>query len=286
METSPVEMDSVRTAGTFAGRWRQCFKWLGLVAVVAGILAAGSTMLAARWALKQTREVPDFYLRAAERMPEDLAAASEQLEVDVQQFTDQVGMVGSWRAAFTEAQINAWLVHQLPREFSRVLPKGVTDPRVVIEDGKVLAAARYASSRIDTVVSFELSIQLTAEPNVLAVEIRNLRAGALALPLNHFANQISRRAARDSLEVRWDAEVEGAPVGLITVPSNHPKYARAPVIVESVELADGKLWLAGHTGPQAVMGFQPRGPVYRLTSLQTESMQSGRGNRDELTSRL
>lgn len=249
-------------------------------------LSVVGSMFAARWALEKTKEVPDFYIQAKARTPVDLDAVSRQLEHEVQEFTDQVGLIGSWHAMFTEEQINAWLVQQLPKEFSKVLPRGVQDPRVVIQDGKVLAAARYADHRIDTVVSFEIEIQLTEVPNVLAVEIRNLKAGALPLPLNHFVHQISRRAAYDSLEVRWDEGDEGIPIGLITVPSEHPKYVRAPVIVESVELTDGRLWLSGHTGPEAVMSFQPRGPVYQLASLRTNEGDSSKRKADKFSSRL
>lgn len=249
-------------------------------------LTVAGSMFTARWALEKTRQVPDFYIQAKARTPVDLDAVSRQLENEVQEFTDQVGLIGSWHAVFTEEHINAWLVHQLPKEFSKVLPRGVQDPRVVIQDGKVLAAARYIDRRIDTVVSFEVGIQLTEVPNVLAVEIRNLKAGSLPLPLNHFVQQISRRAAYDSLEVRWDEGDEGIPIGLITVPSEHPKYVRTPVIVESVILSDGRLWLSGHTGPQAVISFQPKGPVYQLASLRTNDLKSQKGKRDEFSSRL
>ena len=265
---------------------RRMHRWA--VAILCLLVACvGGTYIAAQWALEKTRQVPDFYRQAIARVPDDAGAVSRQLEHEVLELKDQVGHFGSWRAVFTEEQLNAWLVHQLPQEYSKVLPKGVCEPRVVIQDGKVLAAARYSDSRIDTVVSFEVTIQLTAEPNVLAVEVRNLRAGALPLPLNHFVHHISHRAARDSLEVRWDAaEPDGIPIGLITVPSDHPKYVRTPVIVESVEFTEGRLWLAGRTGPEAVLGYQPRGPVYRLASLRTENGTKEQRELNSLKSRL
>ena len=271
--------------GLANGRRRMRHGLIGLALLLVGLLAGGS-FIAANWALEKTREVPDFYVQAKARTPADLDGVSRQLEHEVQVLTDQVGHVGSWHAMFTEDQINAWLVHQLPKEFSKILPRGVHDPRVVIQDGKVLAAARYTDHRIDTVVSFEVSIQLTEVPNVLAVEIRDLKAGSLPLPLNHFVHQISRRAAYDSLEVKWDEAEDGSPIGLITVPSEHPKYVRKPVIVESVELTEGRLWLAGHTGPEAYHGFQPRGPVYQLASLRTNNNEESKEQRARFSSRL
>lgn len=220
----------------------------------------------AQWALRKTREVPDFYVQAARRMPTNVIEASRELEHEVEVLTNQVGQLGGWEATFTEAQINAWLVHQLPKEFSKVLPAGVEEPRVVIQDDKILAAARYRDSRIETVVSFEIAIQLTAEPNVLAIEVRHLRAGALPLPLGRFVDNITRRAARDELEIRWDKNDAGHPIALVTVPSIHPSYVRTPVIVESVTMTDGRIRMSGHTGAEARVAYQPRGPVYKLAS--------------------
>ncbi len=209
-------------------------------------------------------------------MPTDVIEASRELEHEVEILTTQVGQLGGWEATFTEAQINAWLVHQLPQEFSKVLPAGVEEPRVVIQDDKILAAARYKDSRIETVVSFELAIQLTAEPNVLALEVRQLKAGALPLPLGRFVDNITRRAARDELEIRWDQNDAGHPIALVTVPSIHPSYVRTPVIVESVSLSEGRITMAGHTGPQARVVFQPRGPVYKLASHRISRSSEGR----------
>jgi HAMP domain-containing protein len=277
MEHSPIACTSRR---------RKIVRRLAFTSIALVVVGVVSLMAAARWAIQKTREVPDFYLQAEARMPSDLIGASNQLEFEVQELTDSVSQLGSWRAVFSEEQINAWLVHQLPLEFSKVLPAGVCDPRVVIENGKVLAAARYKHSQIDTVVSFELCLQLTHEPNVLAVEIRNLRAGALPLPLNRFLNQITRRAARDSLVVSWDNNDQGQPIGLLTVPSEHPKYVCAPVIVESIELAAGHVWLSGHTGPAAVDSFQPQGRVYRLASLRTRAHAEEPNDHRSFSSRL
>lgn len=220
----------------------------------------------ALWAIQKTQEVPDFYVQAASRMPTDVGEASRELQHEVEELTAQVGRVGGWAATFTESQINAWLVHQLPKEFSKALPAGVAEPRVVIEDGKILAAARYKDKRIETVVSFELGVQVTPEPNVLAIEVRQLKAGALPLPLGRFVEHISKRAAKDNLEVRWDTNAVGLPIALLTVPSTHHGYVRTPVIVESVTMTNGRIRLTGHTGPEARVSYQPQGPIYRLAS--------------------
>lgn len=235
------------------------------VGVLAAIACSSWGLYA--WLLGKTRDVPSFYLDAEKRLPSDLRAASLALEKDVRTLTTQLGQLGSWDAEFSEVQINAWLVHQAPKVFSRVLPKGVSEPRIVLQDGKALVAARFQDKHWDTVVSFELTVQLTEEANVVAMGIREVRAGSLRLPLQPFIDSISKWAARDSLEIRWDTNEANEPIALFTIPSDHDSYLRKPVIVESLNIMSGKLSLAGHTGAQARMAFKPRGPVYRLCGL-------------------
>jgi hypothetical protein len=268
MNRAELQLNSDSNEGIFHARGFSLRKTARvIVAISIGLGCIGFCVY--QWALQKTREVPDFYRQASERMPADLDKASRQLESEVHALTVQVGRLGTWEATFDEGQINAWLIHQLPKIFARVLPKGVKEPRVVLQEGKVLAAARYQDSRFDTVVSFELDVQLTAEPNVLAIEIRELKAGALPLPVGRFRDSISRWAARDSLEVRWDTNSSNDPIALVTVPSDHESYLKKPVIVESVTLTQGALRLAGHTGPEARIAYKPRGPVYRLASLRS-----------------
>lgn len=240
-------------------------RWLERILTVgmfAGIIAVCLTY----WAYRQTRAVPEFYEQAALTMPADVGRASDQLQRQVQELHDRVRHTGSWQATFSDDQINAWLVRALPLTFPKLLPAGVQEPRVMIENGRLRAAARYKDPRIETVVSFEVAVELTDQPNVLAVRIENLRAGALPLPLERFRKGISREAAKSDLEVRWDQTDSGS-VALVTIPSDHESFVRTPVIVEALALGGGQLSLAGHTGPEARRIFRPRGPVYQLASL-------------------
>lgn len=242
-------------------------RWLRGTLVALGCIAVSGVAMA-WWAVQKTQQVPEFYTRATKQLPTDLVAASKELQQDVEQLQDAASQLGSWQATFTEEQINAWLVQHLPDEFPKVLPAGVDNPRIVIEDGRVLAAARYTNSRIDTVVSFELKVELTEHANVLAVRIEQLRAGSLPMPLQSFLRGISREAAKGDIAVVWDMDDAG-PVALVRVPSEHSKFKRTPVIIEAVVLQNGHLSLAGHTGPQAWQAYRPRTPTYQLASART-----------------
>ena len=136
--------------------------WMWGIATVAS-LAVIITASVSWWALQRTRVVPDFYERATQQLPADLDSAVARLEQDMVQLQGDAAQLGSWQAVFTDEQINAWLVQQLPREFPNLLPPGVEEPRIIIEDERILVAARYKSQHIDTVVSFEVSAALTEQ---------------------------------------------------------------------------------------------------------------------------
>lgn len=217
------------------------------------------------WALEQTQQVPEFYTRAAETLPASTEEASLHLQQEVEQLQSDAAKVGSWNATFSGDQINAWLIEELPRKFPQLLASGASEPRIVIEDGRLLAAVRYKNRRIDTVISCALSVELTEQPNMLALHVNDLRAGALPIPLNNFLKGITREAAKGDVDIRWD-DTQAGPIALVTVPSEHPGYERTPVIVESIQLLEGKLVLSGHTGPLAHESYRPVGPIYQFVS--------------------
>ncbi|MCH7478988.1 MAG: hypothetical protein IIA14_12930, partial [SAR324 cluster bacterium] len=147
----------------------------------------------------------------------------------------------------------------------RLLAKGASEPRIVIEGDRVLAAVRYKNRHIDIVISCELEVELTEQPNMLALRVKDLKAGALPLPLSNFLKGISTEAAKSDLDIRWDVTDSG-PVALLTVPSEHPRYVANPVVVESVQLVGRTLVLSGRTGPLAHESYHPQGPLYRFVS--------------------
>lgn len=243
-------------------------KWLMRIGSVLFLFALAAACVA-YWALRQTRSVPEFYRLAHAAVPDNPAEASQQLEDRVEQLQADVRKTGKWQAEFTDDEINAWLLTILPEEFPNLMPVGASDPRVVIADDKLRVAAKYRNKRIDTVVSLDLRVEITPQPNMLAVRLENLRAGALPLPVARFAKGISREASRSDLEVLWDKEsLEEGPVALVTIPSEHDRFVESPVIIESVRLRDGVLALSGRTGERAREAFRPQGPMYRFASLE------------------
>jgi hypothetical protein len=238
-------------------------RWIKPIAIELALLLT-IAFFAGRWAVQQTKQVPEFYARATQT-PLESAKACQQMTAGVTQLKNEAGKIGSWRASFSCDEINAWLIEELPKKFPQLLAKGASEPRILIEQNRVLAAVRYKSHSIDTVISCELEVELTEQPNMLALRVIQLKAGALPLPIGNFAKGISKEAAKGDIDIRWDVTEKG-PIALVTVPSEHPRYVYNPVIVEAVQLEAGSLSLAGHTGPEAHAAYRPNGPVYQFVS--------------------
>lgn len=248
------------------------FMWVRLIKrlLLVGVLLIVSLGTTAFWAHRQTQKVPEFYERAiATPPPEDIAQSSEQLECDVQRLQDDVVETGLWEAEFAAEQINAWLIDQLPKRFPTLKARGLQEPRIVIDDGVIMAAARFKDHRLDAVLSCELSVQLTDQPNRLAIYIRRIRAGALPLPLSQFQDRIKRIASRTNLNLQWDTR-DGETVALIDVPSRYPGQIDESVMIESIELSNQQLTVAGQTGDPQKSDFVPQGPVYRVAMTQDD----------------
>ncbi|EMI24692.1 hypothetical protein [Rhodopirellula europaea] len=246
--------------------------WGRFVAVVLAVTLVVGGMVS-YWAVWQSRQVPDFYKRAFNQSDQAMQVARNQLQFDVEQLQSDLSRRGSWNASFSEDEINAWLSDQLPERFDRLSKRGVREPAIAIEDGQILAAVRYQSSRWDTVVSCRLSVEMTEEPNLLAIHLSDLKAGALPLPLEPFVRRISREAALGDLDIRWDFTEDG-PIALVHIPPEDPHYAFAPLVIELVSLTAGRLRLSGQAGQLAQDFYSPRGPLHRFVSFRKQTQPS------------
>lgn len=223
---------------------RRILKWLSLavilLAVVAGFAVWGSYLAA--------RHEPKFYREALQTKPVKDAELGAQLEQAILDIHNDALSGGRWQAVFTDEQLNGWLAADLPAKFPDLLPEGVAEPRVLIERDGAYIACRFDNGQISTVISFALAINLTEEPNTLAVEVSKVRAGVLPVSLRQFLEPITAAALNSQVPLRW-SQTEGNPVALVTIPAKRDDYIVEEIRIESVELRDGELRLAGTSVP-------------------------------------
>jgi hypothetical protein len=221
---------------------RKFLRIAGLFLVTLAALTGVGLLLAYR----ATQQVPEFYDHALQVEVDKQQQAGEVLERQVLELHNEVRESGRWEAVFTDQQINGWLAYDLPEKFAELLPEEVSDPRVAIDPRRAQVACRFKSPRFRAVVSVDLEVHLTEEPNVLAVRIHQARAGMLPLPLKRFLDEISAQARRADVMVRW-SQSDGDPVALVTVPTRHEGYPQRELHLETVELRDGEVFLAGRS---------------------------------------
>ena len=243
-------------------RW---IKRIGFTVLVILVLVCFAVI----WLLEQTKIVPEFYTEATQNRSANTEAASEALTANVTKLQKDLARPGFWEATFNESDINAWLIEQLPLKFQQLQKAGARDPRICIKNEYLLAAARYSDSTLDTVLSCRLQIELTEQPNLLAVHVSELKAGAVSIPLSQFINEVTQETDQSGVDLRWDHTDEG-PIALIQIPSQHPDYAHGPVIIESIRFTNGAVILSGRTGERAAGCYQPRSPIYRFVTYHSD----------------
>lgn len=151
---------------------------------------------------------------------------------------------GPWDMALSAAEINAWLTVDQPRNHPQLLPRRVTQPRLMFEPGRVLAAARVGYGPLSAVASCRLAVLLHA-PNQLTITVEESRIGAVPLPTAPVLRDLARRLARLGMVT----EIRPRDGGLkleVFIPSTHDAGATSTWL-ESLAVGAGELLLAGQT---------------------------------------
>jgi hypothetical protein len=127
------------------------------------------------------------------------------------------------------------------------LPSAATDPRVAFTDGAFLAGFHYHGESWEANISVQCTAAM-AEKGLLAVRLRQARAGSLPLPVTQVVEEVNSGAATLRWPIKW-TEIEGDPVALIPMRDllSTPTEARQ---LEQVDFREGELHLAGSTAPR------------------------------------
>lgn len=216
---------------------------LRLATVAAGslLLLLAGFVAGVYWA---SQRVPEFYAQAIRLDPQQAQAANERLLAGASALVSDARKEGEWSAVFTAEQINGWLAVDLPQNYPDLLPPEVVDPRVHITPRQATLACRYQEGAVSTVISVAVELYL-AEPNVVALRVHAIRAGAVPIPLSQVLDGINEAAQQMKLQLRWTT-AGGDPVALLTVTpaeaSDNTRYR-----LEALEMRNGEVFVAGRT---------------------------------------
>ncbi len=220
---------------------RRGVKTTAVVATLA-LVAASIALVSIYRALRQ---VPDFYNAAVAVEPEQQVEDRDAFVARATALASDLHAEGRWQSLFTAEQINAWLALELANNYPELLPPELCDPRISLSKDAATIGCQYKTGELSAVVSVTLDAYLH-EPNVVAVRIRQARAGALPVPLGHILDSISHAAQQLNLRLEW-RKSHGDPVALITLPALHDGNSE-PLRLDLLELRDGELFVAGTVG--------------------------------------
>jgi len=227
--------------------------------LIAGATLVAGTALLLLGAYLAVRRAPTFYRQALAAPQDEQKTNGENFERSALALHNQLYEAGRWQTCLTQEEINGWLATDLPEKFPQALPPGISDPRIAIEDETVHLAVRYKRGGVDTVVSISGEAYLTAQPNEIAVRLDRARAGMLPVPLARFLQEITDRAAKADVPLRW-TEVRGAPVALLRLPLDRDEEDKR-VVLEDIRWRDGQLLVAGRTEEPSLPGGKESQPA-------------------------
>lgn len=216
-----------------------------IIFIVVGVVLA-ALLITAGGLYRATQQVPEFYREALtiEVPAED--NSGELLEEQVFAFSNQVKQPRTWSLRLTDRQINAWLAKDLPEKFPDLLPPEVDDPRVSIQQERLLAGCRYNGKSLHSILAISLTCFLVeGEQNVVGIQLHDVSAGALPIPVGQFIGEIEAYAQKVKIPLRWQQH-DGDPVALLTIPSEGPEI-EGEIRIDALQLKDGEIVLSGET---------------------------------------
>jgi hypothetical protein len=227
------------------------------IAALASVAASAALVLVVGGAYYAARQVRPFYEQALRIEPEVLKRGSRELESRATALYSDARQQGQWHALFTAEQINGWLATQLAANENGELPANLRDPRVAISPEALTFGFGTTLGGVETVVSVDATVFLTDE-GAVAIRFMSMRAGALPTPVLPFADRIAALCQELSLPIRWTQQ-EGQPVAVVEIQSD-PSTEKRQFYIDSIELGEGELYVAGHTE----VGASARRPLPRI----------------------
>ncbi len=249
---------------SFRGRARPVLVQHKRILFIVVLAISASVTTIAGWLYWASQQTPAFYAEALACSQTAAQQSSDRMLHQTAALLSDIRRPGQWQAIFTADQINGWLAYDVERNHPHLFPREVTDPRVAFENDRLMIAFRWRKPGWAAIVSLQAELYLQ-DINIIAVRIRNVRAGKLPLPIGSLLEEIAASGRELGLAVDQQL-IEGDPLLLITLPASDNDTGKR-MSLESLELHEGELYVAGQSGrtddgpsPLAQRGRKPTPP--------------------------
>ncbi len=189
------------------------------------------------------QQVPVFYSAALVMPPAAAEKAGDEFSDQAFALANDAKQEGAWSALFTDEQINGWLATDLKEKHPLLLPPNFTHPRVKLLDDHVQVGVRYTVRGVETVAWMDVDARMT-DTHEIALRFRDIRAGAVPLPLATILDAVTTGAKELDLSLRWTSMDED-PTAVISLPQSIKHGLRFELA--KLKLAEGKLFVSGQT---------------------------------------
>ncbi|MFM7096537.1 MAG: hypothetical protein ACKO16_03880 [Gemmataceae bacterium] len=191
------------------------------------------------------RHEPNFY-KTALLVSNDpnKGEKSREFTSECFEFIGAVGTEKEWYAQFKEDQINSFFSEELDEitNKNKFFPDNIKAPRISLEPDRLRLAFRWGEGKLSTIISAELKLWLAKdEPNVIAVQLYSIKAGALPVSLLSMFDRISDTARQNGIEVSWYRH-QGKPVAVVRFQADQP---RPTMLLQALEIEKGFITLRG-----------------------------------------
>ena len=211
------------------------------------LILAGFVSLAFGGIFVLAKREPDFYRGAPNPDEYETRERAAQLLTRVQDLKNEIRSQSEWGETFTAEELNCFFVENMGKKggLASMLPEGVHSPRVAIEGDRLKIGFKYGEGFWSTVVWVELKVWLVKdEPNLVALEVCDLRTGSLPVGSQSVLDSISEAVREWNIDVTWYRNGSN-PVGLFRFFANQQGQAGSQILTLKVE--DGKIVVAGRT---------------------------------------
>lgn len=212
---------------------------IGLVLVVFIVLLILATYRAAV-------HEPEFYREETAIPVENQKTANDEFLAQTTAVASVVERPGAWSLTLTQEQINGFLAVDLPQNHGQVLPPFLHEPRVHLQPREATIACRMREGMLSSIATLVLDIYL-AEPNVVGVRFKRLRAGIVPMPLDRLLDQLKLLGEQNEVPIRWTRQ-EGDTVALVELPPLKPNQGIRQRI-DQIEVRAGEIFIAGSSIP-------------------------------------
>lgn len=150
---------------------------------------------------------------------------------------------GTWDALVTDAEVNAWLSHDLPRNHPRLLPAGWSAPRVAFADDRCWLGVRRWIGPLPALVWVRAEVR-PRDGGALELAVDGAGLGGLPLPGDALMARIGSGLRRAGLSVTV-GRLDGANRLLVHLTDGHA--AGAGIRLGGVRFRAGEALVTGQT---------------------------------------